>query len=90
MRSHHRRDENEPEIVDALEAIGCTVFRVGRPVDLLVGYRARNYLIECKNPDGLNKLTDFQKDWMPTWKGQVMIVETAEQAIELVTRAYES
>ena len=56
MRRDARRDDNEYEIIQALEAIGCTVRRLDRPVDLLVGYRASNYLIEVKNPHGLNRL----------------------------------
>ena len=88
MRSHHRKDDNEDDVVKALEAIGCTVYRSGRPTDLIAGYRGRNYLIECKNKDGLNKLTKFQKQWIPSWKGQVRIVHTPEEAIELVTNAY--
>ncbi len=45
------RDENEQEIVDALESIGCTVFRLDVPCDLLVGRGAVNILIEVKNPE---------------------------------------
>ena len=90
IRHTHRRDENEAEIVNALEAIGCAVYRIGRPVDLLVGYRAKNYLLEIKNRDGLNKLTKEQEKFIPSWKGQVRIVYTAEEDIELVTEAYES
>ena len=88
MRSHHRRDDNEKDVVDALEAIGCTVYRMGRPVDLLVGYRKHNFCIEVKNKDGFNKLTDFQKKWIPEWRGQVRIVTTPQEAIALVTEAY--
>jgi len=84
----HRTDANQKEIIKALEAIGCTVYLIGRPVDLLVGYRAKNYLLEVKNKDGLNKLTAFQKEWMPGWKGQVRIVHSVDDAIGLVTQSY--
>jgi len=85
-------DENEAEIVAALRAIGCDVERIGMPVDLLVGYRARNFLIEVKNPNTdygkRNRSTDEQRRWIAGWKGQVRIVYTAEEAIDLVTNAY--
>jgi len=88
MRHDARRDDNEAEIVKALEAIGCTVYRMDRPVDLLCGYRARNYLLEVKNPDGLNKLTKAQEKFIPQWKGQVRIVTSPAEAIQVVTQAY--
>ena len=88
MRRRHRSDNNQNEIVKALEAIGCDVFKIDRPVDLLVGYRSRNFLIECKNKKGKNKLTEFQEKWIPSWRGQVRIVHTADEAIALVTESY--
>jgi isopropylmalate/homocitrate/citramalate synthase len=84
-------DENQLEIVHALEAIGCDVLEVGWPVDLLVGYRARNFLIEVKDPNKVpsaRKLTDEQDEFFKQWRGQVRKVETAEEAIQLVTEAY--
>ena len=90
----NKRDANEPEIVQALEAIGCTVFRMDRPVDLLVGYLSPigpiNFLIECKMPGRENrKDQQTQRDWMKGWRGQVRVVTSAEEAIELVTQAYQ-
>jgi len=84
----HRTDANQKDITKALEAIGCTVYLVGRPVDLLVGYQAKNFLLEVKNKSGLNQLTAFQKKWMPSWKGQVRIVYSVDDAIEVVTQSY--
>ena len=84
-----RTDLNQQEIVDALKAIGCDVEIIGTPVDLLCGYRKRNFLIEVKRP-GEKPRTKKQKDFIKNWKGQVRICETAEEAIQLVTRAYES
>lgn len=80
-------DLNQAEIVDALRAIGCSVYIVGLPVDLLVGYRARNFLIEVKRP-GEKPRTKKQKEFLAGWKGQVRVVETPEEAIDLVTGAY--
>lgn len=83
-----KTDDNEKDIIAALKKIGCTVERIGRPVDLLVGFRKRNYLIECKNTEGRNTLTQAQKKFIPAWQGQVRIVHTPDEAIQLVTRAY--
>lgn len=83
-----RRDENEKEIIDALESCGCTVYPMDRPVDLLVGRGAVNILLEVKNPNkprGDRKKTPAQREFFKAWQGQVRVVETAEEAIALVT-----
>lgn len=79
-----RRDANEPEIVNALKSIGCAVHRMDDPVDLLVGYRGKAHLIEVKTPRG--SLTDSQIEFIADWPGDVHVVTTAEQAIEVVTQ----
>ena len=81
-------DGNQQEIVDALRKIGCEVMVIGTPVDLLCGYRARNFLLEVKRP-GEKPRTKAQRDFLASWKGQVRIVESAEEAIEVVTGCYE-
>jgi len=86
----HRTDLNQPDIITALKRIGATVYVIGRPVDLLVGYRSHNYLLECKNLGGRNKKTPAQEDFFRDWKGQVRICHSAEEAIKLVTEAYKS
>jgi len=89
MRTAAKRDANEKEIVTALESIGCTVHRLDLPVDLLVGFRARNFLIEVKNPEGRATRTSGQGKFFEMWKGQVRQVTTVDEALELVTKAYE-
>lgn len=81
-----RTDSNQQEIIDALEQIGCTVEVIGRPLDLLVGYRKKNFLIEVKTEKG--KHTEAQKLFFETWRGQFRTVRTVEEAINLVTYAY--
>lgn len=84
-------DDNQLEIVKALEAIGCDVLEIGWPVDLLCGFRCRNFLIEVKDPNkppSKRRLTPEQDEFFKTWRGQVRKVETAEDAIQLVTEAY--
>lgn len=82
----NKRDANERDIINALEAIGCVVVQLDKPVDLLVGYQARNYLIEVKGARG--KLTPEQKYFMRTWKGQVRVVRDAEEALDFILEAY--
>ncbi len=85
-RYGNKRDANEKEIVEALRAIGCSVYYMDKPVDLLVGYRARNFLLECKTDNG--KLTKDQKAFFPEWRGQVRVVKSAEEAIRVVLDCY--
>jgi Holliday junction resolvase len=93
-RSAQRRDANEPEIVNALEAIGAAVQRLpgdGMP-DLLVGFRGVLYLIEIKLPFGPrggivghSELNDAQVRWWRAWKGPApVIARSVEQALEAI------
>ena len=82
-------DANQKEIMDALKDIGCSVVAIGRPIDLLVGYRKKNFLLECKILGARpRKDQQAQQDFIRDWRGQVRIVQSAEEAIRLVTRAY--
>ena len=88
MRYSAKRDDNEAQIVDALEACGATVQRLdakGVP-DLLVGYRNQNLLMEVKI-NGLRKeamLTVRQKEWLSKWNGQWTIVSTPNEAMKVL------
>ena len=85
----HRKDHTQDDIVKALRKIGCTVYIIGRPVDLLVGRGVKNFLFDCKKVGFTNKdLTPFQKEFFKTWRGQVRAIESAEEAIEVVTKSY--
>ena len=79
-----RRDANEELIVACLQAAGATVCRLsdkGVP-DLLVGYQGVNLLLEVKGVKG--KLTPDEQDWHQSWRGQAVIVRTAEEVIKLL------
>jgi len=91
VRRAARTDGNQGAIVDALRAIGATVCSLaacGKGIpDLLIGYRAHNYLIEVKNPDkpaADRALTDDQVIWHDGWQGVVHVVETPAQALQVV------
>ena len=91
MRRAARVDATQPEIVKALRAIGATVWVIGLPVDLLVGYRGRTTLIEVKTIEGkrlpkASGYTRLQKDFLLDWLGgPVATVTDAEGAIRAVS-----
>lgn len=81
-----RRDANEREIIDALEAIGCTV-APSDVVDLLVGRAGQTYLLEVKDGDkspSRRKLTPSQKKLQAGWKGHYAVVKSVEEALTAV------
>ena len=81
-------------MVKALRAIGCTVLDLS-PVgdgcpDLLAGYHGRNVLLEVKDGDkspSRRALTPEQQTFHASWRGQVCIVTSVDEAIAAVTRA---
>ena len=84
-RHNAKRDANEPEIVSALRSIGCDVFLIDLPVDLIVGYRGRTVLLEVKVPGARGRLTKGQKEFFETYRGEAYVVRTPERAIEVMT-----
>ena len=86
-----RIDGNQPDIVQALEAVGASVQSLA-PVgsgcpDLVVGYRGVNHLIEIKDPAQApcdRRLNSYQKQWHSGWKGKAHLVETPEQALMVI------
>jgi len=87
MPSRARKvDANQPAIVEALRKAGASVevlSAVGRGVpDLMVGWRGRNLLMECKNIDGRGrKTTRDQDEWHAHWRGSVVIVASPAEAL---------
>jgi hypothetical protein len=90
MRHAARVDSTQAEIVAALRGIGATVWIIGLPVDLLVGYAGKTMLMECKCLTGKRqpkptKHTALQKDFMLSWVGgPVATVVDAEGAVNAV------
>lgn len=90
MRRAARQDLNQPELVLALRKIGAKVYHLGKPLDLLVGYRQRNILMEIKRPDKEGWSTEFtkeQKDFIATWPGEIAICHTIDEAINAVVQS---
>lgn len=79
-------DANQPEIVEALRAAGCTVQSLasigkGCP-DLWVSKDGETWAMEVKGPKGT--LTPDQVEWINNWRGPVHIVRTIDDALQLV------
>lgn len=81
MRRAAKIDANQPAIVKALEAIGCSVYYIKEPVDLAVGLRKRTVLMEVKNPRGDWKLTPQQEKFFAEFNGEAYIVENEGEAL---------
>ena len=91
MRRAARIDANHTEIVRTLESMGCSVqdlSRVGEGCpDILVGVSGRNILMEIKDGRKVaseRKLNKRQEEWHAAWRGQRVVVESREQAIEII------
>lgn len=86
MRRASRKDLNQTPIAEALYDAGLSVqflhtVGAGCP-DLLVGRAGVNYLLELKSARG--KLTPAELAWHLTWRGQVAVVRTIEEALRVL------
>lgn len=69
-RYRNKRDANEPAIVEALQKVGALVFRLDKPVDLLVCFRGQVFLVEVKMPKG--RRTKDQEEFHAAWPVHVL------------------
>lgn len=81
-RYANKRDENERAIIATLEAMGCLVMRLDKPVDLLVLLPAGRgiVLVEVKTKRGT--LTRDQEDFAELWPFHVL--RSPDDAIAMV------
>ena len=96
MRRAARVDDNQAALVKALRKMGLSVAVMsdagdGFP-DLVVGSCVhgvrKNYLFEVKDPKkklSARQLTDDQRKFHSTWKGQVNVVETIRDVFDTIT-----
>lgn len=84
-------DRNQPEIVSALRAAGCSVLilsMVGKGCpDIAVGRGGNNYFLELKDwqkPPSKKQLTADEQQFFDEWRGHVEKVETIEEALAAV------
>ena len=88
-RRAKRRDENEAEIVAALRQLGCLVWQLDEPCDLLVVWKGQKHLLEVKNPDGKAKnrrkvLTKRQRETWKQWGEHITIVKSLSEAFRAI------
>ena len=91
MRRSARLDRNHPAIVNALKDVGASVQSLaslgGGVPDLLVYFMGKMYLVEVKDsakPPSKRQLTPDQVEWHRRWGGPVHIVETIEDAFNVI------
>lgn len=84
IRRAARVDANQQQVVSALRAAGAYVYIIGLPVDILVGYEGKTYLVEIK--DGPKKtLTRLQQDFFANWcGGGLHRIDNAEEALRMI------
>jgi hypothetical protein len=86
-----RIDANHNVIVDGLRAVGATVKSTAAVgdgfADLVVGFRNANFLLEVKDGNkspSRRKLTDAEDRFHKTWRGQIAIVESLDDALRTI------
>ena len=89
MRQAARIDANQPDIIKALRSVGASVqplHTVGAGcVDLAVGFRGANYLLEVKDgrqPPSKRRLTPDEEKWHAEWRGHVAVVNSVDEALQ--------
>lgn len=84
LRMHRaKRDANEPEIVEALQAAGASVYRLDQPVDLAIGYKGKCIFAEVKLPGA--KLNENQLKFFSEWRGSTPpILRSVDDALKLL------
>lgn len=86
-----RVDQNQKEIVSTFRQLGMSVLilsNVGKGCpDLCLGYDGNCYLVEIKNgskPPSGQKLTEAEQHFFDSWKGNVCIINSIDEAIRFV------
>lgn len=86
-----RIDSNHRLIVRALRDVGVTVLSLadlgkGAP-DIACGWRGLNYFFEIKDgslPPSRRKLTPDEEQFHATWRGQVAVIESVDEALKAI------
>ncbi len=86
MRKHGKVDANQKEIVSALRKVGASVTSLaeigGGCPDLLVGFRNRSFVLECKVKGA--KRTQAQIAWWFNFRGEGDIVYSETDALRAI------
>jgi hypothetical protein len=83
-RYRKRVDENLREIVEALRLFGASVLISNAEIDLIVGHRGVNYLLEVKSAKRRSRLQAVQLKMVTEWKGQYAVVTSAKEALAVI------
>ncbi len=87
---HGKIDANQTQIVTAAGATVLSLADLGKGCpDLVCGYRGVNYLLEVKDgskPPSKRKLTPDEVTWHAGWAGQVTVINSPAEALELLAR----
>lgn len=75
-----KRDAAEPAIFDALRQHGLSVEPTDKPLDAVVGYGGRTYLVEVKT--GKGKTTAMQDAFFARWRGHAVVLRSVDDAIQ--------
>jgi hypothetical protein len=89
--AYKRVDGNHADIMTTFRALGCSVQSIasvgkGCP-DLLVGRDGWTVPVEVKDgakPPSARKLTEDEEIWRANWKGSYALIESPEQAHQMV------
>lgn len=93
MRRAAKVDDNHGEIVKAFRKAGASVKPVHQLkgfVDILVGYRGVDQLVEIKDGNkspSKQKLTPDEEEFWATWKGRAPVIVKSLDEIPEVLRA---
>jgi len=83
-------DANQSGIVEEFKARGASVKSVAQLkgfVDIVVGYRGHNFLIEIKNMEGRGRrLTEDEIEFHATWKGSASVMESRDEVEPFLKR----
>jgi hypothetical protein len=87
-----KTDKNSSALLKSIRQIPnvsiCDLSGAGGGVpDVMLGYQGANLLIEIKRPDvapSQSKLNDLQVEWHDSWLGQVAVVRTLDDILEVM------
>lgn len=94
MRRAAKIDSNQNEIVAALRKIPNLSVQITSQlgngfVDLVIGYRGINYLIELKDgkkPKSAQKLTPDEELWHSKWNGQKAVCNSLDEILNTIKK----
>ena len=74
-----KRDANEAELFAILRGHGLDVEATDKPLDAIVGYGGKTYLVEIK--DGPKaRMRPFQEAFFGRWRGHATILRSVDDA----------